>query len=171
MRKLRGLGVGVASVALVASSLLIVPAATAACGGYGQPACPAPTASPAPTPTPTPTPTLAPVVIKPVAVMKKVRLTVRFGVMSSVLSPMAKSQLKALAEKTKKSSVRVVSIGFVQRRGSATNNQTLSLARARVVSNYLRSFGVQGAREIFGAGVGGPAAADLKVVVTITYRV
>ena len=96
--------------------------------------------------------------------------TVRFAENSSSLSAEGKAVLRALVKKTGKTPITVASLGYVQKSGSSANDQALSTARARAVGAYLRSLGVTGRYSVRGDGVGGPGAANRKVVVTITYR-
>lgn len=96
--------------------------------------------------------------------------SVLFARNSAELTWQGKAKLRALVKRTGKDAVRVTSVGFVQRSDSSNNDQTLSTARARAVSAYLRELGVRGAYVVRGNGVGGPTAADRKVEVTVTYQ-
>lgn len=96
--------------------------------------------------------------------------TVLFAADSAALTEQGKAALRALVQKTGKDAVKVASVGFVQKSGSSSNNQSLSTTRAKAVGAYLRGLGVKGAYSVRGDGVGGPAAKDRKVVVTVTYR-
>ena len=96
--------------------------------------------------------------------------TVLFAANSPVLTAQGKAALRALVKKTGRDAVKVASVGFVQKAGSSSNNQSLSTARAKAVGAYLRGLGVKGAYTVRGDGVGGPGAKDRKVVVTVTYR-
>ena len=95
---------------------------------------------------------------------------VLFAQSSPTLTKAGKARLRALVKQTGRDVVKVVSVGYVQKSGTASNDQSLSTARARAVGAYLRSLGLKGTYTVRGDGVGGPRPADRKVVVTVTYR-
>ena len=107
---------------------------------------------------------------KPTAQMRKAHATVLFAASSAALTAEGKATLRNLVRKTGDDAVTVVSVGFVQKSGSSSNDQSLSTARAKAVGAFLRGQGVKGAYTVRGDGVGGPGAKDRKVVVTVTYR-
>ena len=100
----------------------------------------------------------------------KASLRVLFAPMSAHLTASGKSHLKALVKKTGTNASAIASVGYVQKSGASSNDQSLSTARAKNVASYLRSLGLKGAYTVRGDGVGGPTSADRRVVVTVTYR-
>lgn len=112
----------------------------------------------------TATPTAKPTV-------RRAKATVTFAAMSSVLDASAKKSLRALAQGRAKSTIRIVSVGYVQPSDTTSNDKTLSTARAKAVASYLKSIGVKGVVVTRGDGVAKETgAAGRKAVVTITYR-
>lgn len=101
---------------------------------------------------------------------KIVRTIVYFDVLSAELSGNSKSELRRLADRLDKRSLRnrITIVGFVGPGGPSYNDKSLSQARARAVANYLRSLGVRGRYTVEGAGLSprtGPSARRANVVV------
>jgi outer membrane protein OmpA-like peptidoglycan-associated protein len=114
------------------------------------------------------------VLVKPTAVAVKVSRAsskVFFGPLSSALTAEGRSTLNALVKKTGKKGVRTVSVGYVQGTSVTSNDQALSMARAKEVAAYLRSLGLKGAFVVRGDGVAKESGAlARRVNVTITYQ-
>ncbi|MHB1068081.1 MAG: OmpA family protein [Candidatus Nanopelagicales bacterium] len=101
---------------------------------------------------------------------KIVRTIVYFDVLSAALSRDAKAELRRLASRLDKRSLRnrITIVGFVGPGGPSYNNKSLSQARARSVATYLRSLGVRGRYTVEGAGLSprqGPSARRANVIV------
>jgi hypothetical protein len=101
---------------------------------------------------------------------KIVRTIVYFDVLSAELSRDAKAELRRLATRLDKRSLRnrITIVGFVGPGGPSYNDKSLSQARARSVATYLRSIGVRGRYTVAGAGLSprqGPSARRANVVV------
>lgn len=105
-----------------------------------------------------------------VAGRRSASTTVFFNSDSAGLTELAKAKLRALVDKTGTKVISVLTVGYVQESGSNANDQSLSMARAQSVTEYLRSLGVRGRYTMRGEGISGPAASDRKATTTITYR-
>jgi outer membrane protein OmpA-like peptidoglycan-associated protein len=113
------------------------------------------------------------VIVKPalVATVRQARAKVSFAALSSQLDASAKARLRALAAKVKSGAVKSVVVGYVEPTASATNDLTLSTARARAVAEYLKGRGVAGVFVVSGEGRATEAgAAGRRVEVVVTYR-
>lgn len=112
------------------------------------------------------------VLMKPTSVSVKTASAsarVYFAAMSSALSDQAKSTLRALAKQTGSDASRTVAVGFVQPTANTTNDVSLSTARAKNVSAFLKGLGLKGLFVVRGDGVAtqtGSSARRVNVTVT-----
>ena len=88
----------------------------------------------------------------PAKPVRTAKATVSFGPLSTVLTPKAKSALKSLAQKTKRTATSGLAIGYVQRDNNFTNNASLSKQRALAIVRYLKANGVSAPLSIRGNG-------------------
>lgn len=103
--------------------------------------------------------------------IRKAKTTVYFAELSSTLDETAKRSLDAFARDRKKTATRVVVNGFVQSSDTTTNDESLSLARAKAVARYLKAQGVRGKFVVRADGIADETgAAGRKARVTISYR-
>lgn len=111
--------------------------------------------------------------LNPVSTSSKTRIssrTVYFRSLSSVLTPKAKSKLRALVKKTGHTAQKANVLGFVQRGGTNANNSYLSHERAKVVAQFLRNLGLKAAYTVRGKGVFSASGRDArKAVINVRY--
>ena len=99
------------------------------------------------------------------------KASVFFAPLSPALSAQGKATLDALVKKTGTNGVRTVVVGFVQPVGTAANDMSLSVARAKTVAAYLKSLGLRGAYSVKGNGRATETGAEARrVEVAVTYR-
>ena len=97
---------------------------------------------------------------------------VTFDALSAALSPAMRVKLDALAKHTARTAVAVTIVGYVQDSGSAANNVSLSLKRARAIATYLKTRGVKVVPILQAAGVAQEMSPYARrAIVTVRYRV
>lgn len=100
----------------------------------------------------------------------KRKITVRFPALSSELTLADKRKLRRLAKRVGSETVRVSIAGYVQQSNDASNDASLSTARANAVATFLRKQDVTGQIRARGKGVASRQASARKVVITWQYR-
>lgn len=93
--------------------------------------------------------------------------SVLFAEKSSVLTKKATDALRLLVKRVGTNLVTVTASGYVQKSKMTQNNTTLSTARAKAVTDFLRSLGVRGTFEYKGNGVAGTKANARRVDLVI----
>lgn len=95
--------------------------------------------------------------------------SVRFEPYRTQLTDEAKATLRALVGRSGTNAVTIRSVGFVQPTIATWNDDTLSLARARAVAQYLRDLGLAGRYVTRGGGPGdSQGAGSRRVETTVT---
>jgi len=105
----------------------------------------------------------------PAKPVRTAKATVTFGALSTALTPQAKTALRSLAQKTKRTATGGFAVGYVQKDNNLANNASLSKQRAVEIVRFLKANGVTAPLTTRGNGALTAEATARMATVSVTY--